>query len=151
VAISDGEGGSCTATLGGGGSGSCQLSSSSPGDKTLTATYNGSGSYDGGSSDTAPHHVNTPPTANNDGFVGTVLLPFGSGAPGVLGNDTDPDGPQGLTAVLESGPANGALQLNPNGSFVYTPTVSGTFTFTYRANDGRADSAPATVTLQVLP
>jgi hypothetical protein len=151
VAINDGQGANCTATLGGGGSGSCQLSSATPGDKTLSATYNGSASYSGGSSTTASHHVNTPPTANDDTFSGSVLFPFGSGAPGVLGNDTDSDGPQSLTAVLESGPASGTLQLNPNGSFVYTPTAQGTFSFTYHANDGRADSEPATVTLQVGP
>jgi hypothetical protein len=34
---------------------------------------------------------------------------------------------------------------------VYTPTSSGTDSFTYHANDGRADSQPATVTLQVGP
>jgi large repetitive protein len=152
VSISDGQGGSCTASLGGGGSGSCDLSSSAPGAKTLTATYNGSASYDG-SSTTAAHSVNTPPTANNDSFSGSTLFPISSGEPGVLGNDTDPDGPSGLTAALDSGPSNGVVQLNPNGSFVYTPNLGflGTDSFTYHANDGRANSASATVTLQVGP
>ena len=58
---------------------------------------------------------------------------------------------QCLTAVLDSGPSNGVLQLNSNGAFVYTPTSPGTDSFTYHANDGRADSPSATVTLQVGP
>ena len=36
--------------------------------------------------------------------------------PGVLGNDTDPDG-DALSAVLVSGPSNGTLTLNADGSF----------------------------------
>ena len=41
-------------------------------------------------------------------------------APGVLGNDTDADGDP-LTAQLVTGPANGTLALNADGSFTYTP------------------------------
>src|SRR5204863_350204 len=47
----------------------------------------------------------------------------------------------------------GALTLNPNGSFTFTPTLNfnGPATFTYKANDGTADSNTATVTLTVTP
>jgi VCBS repeat-containing protein len=43
------------------------------------------------------------------------------------------------------------LTLNSDGSFTYTPAANfnGTDTFTYKANDGAADSAPATVTITV--
>jgi hypothetical protein len=43
--------------------------------------------------------------------------------------------------------------LNSDGSFTYTPNASftGTDTFTYRANDGSADSNLATVTITVAP
>src|SRR5205814_8549496 len=41
-------------------------------------------------------------------------------APGVLSNDTDPDGDR-LSAQLVSGPARGTLHLNPDGSFSYLP------------------------------
>ena len=58
-------------------------------------------------------------------------------APGVLGNDSDPDGDP-LTAVLVTGPSHGTLTLNANGSFSYTPAAdfTGSDSFTYRASDG---------------
>ena len=73
-------------------------------------------------------------------------------SPRLLFNDSDPDGDT-LTAVLLTGPANGTLVLDPNGTFQYTPNpdFSGTDSFTYRAFDGRLYSAPATVTLTVRP
>ena len=69
----------------------------------------------------------------------------------MLGNDSDLDGDP-LTAVLVSGPANGALTLNANGSFSYTPNANfnGSDSFTYRANDGTVNSNLATVTITVL-
>ena len=62
-------------------------------------------------------------------------------APGVLANDTDADGDP-LTAVVVTGPAHGTLTLNANGSFTYTPAANynGADRFTYRANDGTANS-----------
>ncbi len=52
---------------------------------------------------------------------------------------------------MSSQPAHGALTLNADGSFTYTPATgfSGTDTFTYRADDGDDLSAPATVTISV--
>ena len=71
-------------------------------------------------------------------------------AKGVLANDTDADG-DALTAALVSGPSHGTLTLNANGSFTYTPTAGyyGADSFTYKANDGLADSNVATVSLTV--
>jgi VCBS repeat-containing protein len=71
-------------------------------------------------------------------------------ANGVLGNDSDPDGDL-LTAELITGPAHGAVTLNSNGSFVYTPAAAfhGQDAFTYQASDGELISAPATVTITV--
>jgi VCBS repeat-containing protein len=70
-------------------------------------------------------------------------------ASGVLANDTDSDG-DALTAALVSSPANGTLSLNPNGSFLYTPTsgYNGSDGFVYRASDGSATSN-ATVTITI--
>src|SRR5262249_34403891 len=42
---------------------------------------------------------------------------------GVLQNDTDPN-QTGLSPVLVSGPANGTLSLNGDGSFTYTPNAN---------------------------
>jgi VCBS repeat-containing protein len=71
-------------------------------------------------------------------------------APGVLANDDDFDP---LTAVLVGGPSQGTLTLQLDGSFQYqaTATAGGTDSFTYRASDGVAESAPQTVTITILP
>lgn len=73
---------------------------------------------------------------------------------GVLDNDRDIDSDSdALTAALVSGPSNGTLALNADGSFSYVPDAgfSGTDRFTYRASDGTDASPPTTVTLNVRP
>ncbi len=71
-------------------------------------------------------------------------------APGVLDNDTDANS-HSLTAITENAPSHGTVALRADGSFIYTPDkdYTGTDSFTYKADDGAEDSAPATVTLQV--
>jgi len=94
---------------------------------------------------------NSAPDATADGFSTDEDMTLNVAAPGVLGNDTDPDSDP-LTAVLDSGPSNAAsFTLNANGSFDYTPAsdFNGTDSFSYRASDGQANSAAATVTLTV--
>ena len=74
-------------------------------------------------------------------------------APGVLANDTDIDGDP-ITAILVDSPAHGTLSLNSDGSFTYTPALNynGPDSFTYKANDGLADSPTnATVSITVTP
>jgi VCBS repeat-containing protein len=95
--------------------------------------------------------INSPPTANNDTYATVVNKTLTVTAPGVLGNDNDLDG-NPITAVLATGPTNGTLTLNADGSFTYAPNTGfkGTDTFTYNANDGTVDSATtATVTIAV--
>src|SRR6188474_1958163 len=69
---------------------------------------------------------------------------------GLLTNDTFAVG-TAPNAVLVAGPAHGSLALNPNGSFTYKPELNynGSDTFTYKANDGAADSEISAVTLSV--
>src|SRR5262249_13892218 len=71
-------------------------------------------------------------------------------ARGVLSNDSDPAGLT-LSAVLTSGPAHGALTLNANGAFTYTPSTgfSGSDSFSYYATNGTASSSQTSVTLDV--
>jgi VCBS repeat-containing protein len=94
--------------------------------------------------------LNDPPEAVDDAYSvnedGTLQVT----APGVLGNDVDMDGDP-LTAVLESDVSNGSLTLNADGSFIYEPApdFNGIDSFTYKANDGSADSNIATVTITV--
>ncbi|MBV6459840.1 MAG: hypothetical protein HONBIEJF_02994 [Fimbriimonadaceae bacterium] len=93
-----------------------------------------------------------PPTANNDAYNANEGQTLNIAAPGVLGNDTDPNG-QTLTAVLDTNVTNGSLTLNANGSFSYTPNPGffGVDTFKYKAKDtDNMLSAAATVTITVV-
>jgi VCBS repeat-containing protein len=94
--------------------------------------------------------TNQAPTAAADTYDTAEDTVLTVSAPGVLGDDRDPDNDP-LKAVLELGPSHGTVSLNANGSFIYTPTADydGTDSFTYRASDGTLKSNPATVTLTV--
>src|SRR5262249_4276680 len=125
---------------------------------TPTAAYVGSDSFtyyaingSGLTSNTVTVTIsvtNNAPSAANVTYgnqfnrTGTVF------APGVLKTATDADADP-LTAVLVSNPTHGTLSLNALGSFTYTPNTnwSGLDTFTYKVNDGAANSANAVVTM----
>jgi hypothetical protein len=94
--------------------------------------------------------VNDAPAAANDAFSLTQASSLAVAAPGVLVNDTDVENDP-LSAVLAATPAHGTLALNPDGGFTYTPTnlYFGPDSFTYRASDGSATSAVATVLLNI--
>ncbi|HPM82692.1 MAG TPA: tandem-95 repeat protein, partial [Candidatus Anammoximicrobium sp.] len=85
--------------------------------------------------------VNDAPVAVADSYTTAEDTQLVVAAPGVLGNDTDEDGDT-LTAVKLTDPAHGTLIFNANGSFTYTPAenYNGADSFTYKANDGTADS-----------
>jgi VCBS repeat-containing protein len=93
----------------------------------------------------------TGPIANPDAYSVAEDTALAVPAPGVLGNDTDPQPGTVLTAAVATPPANGTLALNSDGSFTYTPNAnfSGTDAFTYAASDGTEGSIPATVTITV--
>ncbi len=107
--------------------------------------------------------VNTAPTAGDDGGAtdeDTVLnVPA---APGLLGNDTDPDHLDVLTVDLFDGSsAMGAVvTVNADGSYSYDPTAaaalqalkagqSASDQFTYTIHDLAGATATATVTIEV--
>ncbi len=94
--------------------------------------------------------TNLSPVAVNDSYSTAVNTALNQAAPGVLSNDSDPEG-TALTARLVNGPSHGSLILNSNGSFVYTPFVNyiGSDSFTYQASDGATGSNIATVTIAV--
>ena len=91
-----------------------------------------------------------PPNVVDDSYSVTRDVTLAIAAPGVLGNDSDPNG-DGLSAVLDTPPASGSLTLAADGSFSYTPDPGflGADEFTYVASDGGLSSTPATVTLSV--
>jgi sulfatase modifying factor 1 len=97
-----------------------------------------------------PPPLNQAPAATGESYTTFISTTLNVVVPGVLANDTDPDG-NALSALLVSGPAHGTLVLNANGSFTYKPVTAyrGADSFTYRANDGQVSGNIATVTITV--
>jgi hypothetical protein len=95
--------------------------------------------------------VKPAPVATPDSYSVGEDTTLTVGAPGVLGNDTGAGG--GLHALLVSLPNHGTLTLGANGGFAYTPApnYNGPDSFTYKDNDGTADSNMATVSIAVGP
>ncbi len=96
--------------------------------------------------------VNNVSVANADNYImdeNTQMVV--SANDGILYNDTDEDTDNVLTAVLSEDVTNGILILNPNGSFIYTPTSQyfGNDVFTYYVNDGTDNSNTTTVTITI--
>ena len=93
---------------------------------------------------------NAPPDAVDDTYTTPEDATLDEPAPGVLANDSDPDADP-LTASVDSGPANGSLTLETDGSFEYPPAAdfNGADSFTYPASDGQAAVTLATVTITV--
>jgi VCBS repeat-containing protein len=81
--------------------------------------------------------INHPPVAVDDSYSVDENTMLNISAPGVLGNDSDPDGDP-LTVELAGDPANGTVTLRSDGSFTYNPNTDfyGTDSFTYKASDG---------------
>lgn len=92
------------------------------------------------------------PLAVNDAYEMEQDMTLSVLAPGVLGNDSDPNG-DAITALMVDAPAHGSLTMASDGFFSYTPPAgyTGTITFTYRATDGAHQSELATVTITVNP
>lgn len=98
-----------------------------------------------------PPPINQPPLATDDFYGLTEAGSLSVAAPGILANDNDPDN-NPLTVELVTGPAHAtSFQLNPDGSFSYTPPpyFYGEDTFTYRASDSIDSSPIATVHITV--
>jgi VCBS repeat-containing protein len=130
---------------------------------TPDANYHGSDSFTYRASDgtldsnvanvaVTVNSVNDAPVAGDDAYSTAEDTLLNVPAPGVLADDGDVEG-DSLSAVLVSGPSHGSLTLNADGSFTYTPgaNYNGSDSFTYKADDGPADSNVATVTITVTP
>ena len=95
--------------------------------------------------------VNDAPLAASDSYTTDedtpLIIPANTG---VLANDSDVDGDP-LSVGSFTQPQHGALTLNSNGSFTYTPNANynGLDSFTYTATDGTASTAPASVSIAV--
>ena len=101
--------------------------------------------------------TNRPPLTLDDSYATTADLSFTIKIPGVLANDTDPDG-DALTVVAYDNPSalGAGVYLIPQGEFEYDPTGSPvlaallpgesmTDTLDYTVDDGHGNTVSATV------
>jgi hypothetical protein len=133
-----------------------------PGDTlTYTVTITNSGSTDATDvvfSDTpdanttvVPGSVTSTPIAIDDSYTATGNVRISVPAPGVLGNDVDPEG-DAVTASAGATSANGGnVVMNADGSFTYNPApgFEGTDTFNYTVTDSHSSTDSGTVTITV--
>ena len=93
---------------------------------------------------------NDAPVATADSYLSLQLNTLTISGSGILANDSDEDG-NAIIAVLSSGPSNGTLTLNADGTFNYVPrsTFDGIDTFSYYISDGQTNSQIVTVTIDV--
>ena len=96
---------------------------------------------------------NLPPVAARASYTVGVNTTRDVPAPGLNANATDAENDGPFTAALVRPASHGTVTVYPSGRFTYTPTAGyqGADSFTYKVNDGLADSAPATVTLTIVP
>ncbi len=127
-----------------------------------TYTYTPNGDYNGpdsftftandGAVDSNPATVAITVNPVNDAPTATASAPSTNEDTALNGTVTggDVDGDT-LTYAQGTGPAHGTLDFHSDGSYTYTPDANynGPDSFTFTANDGHVDSAPATVSLTV--
>ncbi|MBC7817586.1 MAG: tandem-95 repeat protein, partial [Planctomycetaceae bacterium] len=89
--------------------------------------------------------VNDAPTANATSFSTDEDVVLNGSLSG-----SDVEGSE-LSFMLVTGPANGSLTFNANGTFSYSPNANfnGSDSFTFSTNDGSLDSTPAMVSLSI--
>ena len=95
--------------------------------------------------------TNLFPTAVGDSYSINERETLTVSAPGVIGNDSDPED-QTLSVSLVVGPAHGDLLLAADGSFTYTHTglTDADDSFTYRLADGFGGFDTAVVRIEVI-
>jgi len=98
--------------------------------------------------------VNTSPLAFADAFAALGNVMISNTAPGLLGNDVDPDGVgPALSVIAFQNPSasNGNVVVSANGAFSYNPApgFEGTDTFTYTISDGEGFSDVGHVSITV--
>ncbi|MDB5387127.1 MAG: outer rane adhesin like protein [Planctomycetaceae bacterium] len=90
--------------------------------------------------------VNSLPTVQNTAFSTDTNAAFSGTLAG-----TDADGDPLTFSTGSTAATNGTVQINPDGTFVFTPTsgFAGQGTFSFNANDGIGNSTDSTATINV--
>jgi hypothetical protein len=119
-------------------------------DSFTYAASDGNGGTDTARVEITVWPVIKPVLARNDLFQTKEDVTLNHQAPGVLRNDAEVEGRR-LSAQKVSGPSHGTLNLDPHGSFVYTPSpdFNGEDSFVYRASDRTGLADKGTVTIAV--
>ena len=96
---------------------------------------------------------NEPPIAVDDAYRTPQDVALHVPAPGVLDNDSDPDGDSFVLFTVPDGVDHGLLQISQAGSFAYTPDpgFAGTDAFSYTIVDAEGNDNTAAVTITVTP
>jgi len=157
VSISDGTGATCTATLP---ATSCNLTSTSAGAKTISATYNGDANYNASPAGSTAHTVNKAgttttitgqsATTTNTTTPFTVFYSVSVTAPGAgtpTGNVTVSDGAQSCTATVAAGQCT--LTLTTVGSRTLTATYAGDANFSGGVSTGVSHTVVVTTAASV--
>ena len=92
-------------------------------------------------------NLNDPPVAAVAAYLSRQDVPL-TGQ--LVASDIDGDALT-FSVANNGGPSNGDLQINPDGTFVYTPDFNymGPETFTFSVSDGRGGTASATVAILI--
>ncbi len=103
--------------------------------------------------DTVGPSCNQPPVAVDDSYTTDENTQLNVPAPGVLGNDSDPDGDALTVESYDSTTVKGgSVSMNSDGSFTYDPPADsccGDDSFTYTVSDGHGGTDTATVSITV--
>ncbi|MBK8578055.1 MAG: cadherin-like domain-containing protein [Candidatus Accumulibacter sp.] len=95
--------------------------------------------------------TNRNPIAKADTYTTRPNQTLNVAAPGLLGNDSDPDGDALNVSVLNVTGLKGTITPYADGHFNFTPTTNfaGTTSFTYTISDGVGGRSTATATINV--
>jgi len=115
-------------------------------DRTILTAYDFANEDDGA----AYLFYNHAPLAAADSYSTSEGVELTVSSPGLMTNDSDQNS-DAISASKDTDPAHGAVTLNADGSFTYTPTPGycGPDGFTYHLGDGITTSDTATVSITV--
>ncbi len=120
---------------------------------SVTVTFSVADNANPSLSDTKTVTITVTNTANRPPVCVSQEVTADEDTPkGIVLQCSDPDGDQVTISVVQ-GPTHGLLSGNTGPNLTYSPSANynGSDNFTFRANDGKVNGDPATITLNVTP